>query len=180
MKKSKHRHISNEELKRKYNYYSRKIEKLWRDRQRTEAILYMSILIEFFIKESILGFEKIIQAVALDAHVDFKPRNLYTKKDIENQPMGYLIRILDIYTEDKNLIKSLTHFSQIRNDFVHNLLYHEIKFINKQLEGVDKLFFELMVKLLSLNINQIEFLETNFHFVCDSCFKETLSNHVKF
>ncbi len=74
----------------------------------------------------------------------------------------------------------MTHFSQIRNEVVHNILYQDIKYINTLLKGFDKSFYNLLTQLLSLNIKQMEFIDKNYDYVCDSCFKEALPKQVKF
>jgi hypothetical protein len=63
----------------------------------------MSLLVEHFLKESIISFEKIIEGAAVSVNVGFNPRNLYSKQDIESQPLGYLIKIFDTYTKAESV-----------------------------------------------------------------------------
>lgn len=171
--------MTSKDLKRKFNYYGKKIDALWNNRQRIEALLYMSLLVELFVKEAILTFEKIIEGAAVQHHVNFNPRNLYSREDIENQPLGYLIKILNTYTKDKTLIKMLTRFSKMRNKCIHKLLDHEMKDVYKDLAGFNKFYYELILKLMQLNTNQLNLVEKSFVHVCDDCFKKMLPKQIK-
>src|SRR3989344_5808608 len=111
--------MTGKDLIRKFEYYDDKINVLWGKRQRVEALLYMSLLVELFVKEAIFVFEKIIEGAAVQHHVNFNPRNLYSRDDIENQPLGYLVRTLNTYTKDKALIEMLGRFSKMRNKCIH-------------------------------------------------------------
>jgi len=157
---------------RKYRYFNRKIERLWSKRQRIESILYMGILIEYLVKESIFLFEKIVEGASYRAKVGFNPRNLCSKKDIENQPLGYLIMILNTYTKDKILIRDLKKFSKKRNDIIHKLFFQDISKVNKQLKDFNVFFYELMIMLLKLLISLENHVKKEFVYVCDDCFKD--------
>jgi len=167
------------EIKRKFRIYEQKIIVLWNKKLRIEALLYMSLIVELFTKEAIFSFEKIIEGSALQYNVGFNPRNLYTRADIESQPLGYLIKILDTYTRNKKLIKDLKHFSEVRNKCIHKLLDHEIKDINKELRNFNKFYYKLMVSLFKLNLNQLKLTEKSFFHVCDECFKRDSPKHIK-
>lgn len=139
----------------------------------------MSLVVELFVKEAILTFEKIIEGSAVHNHVNFNPRNLYTREDIENQPLGYLIKVLNTYTKDKSLIGSLTQFSKIRNKYVHKLLEHEMKDVQKDLKDFDRFYYKLVIKLLELNVNQMKLIKESFVHICDDCFKKNLPKQIK-
>lgn len=171
--------MTKKELDKKFKYYDRKINSLWSKNQKIEALLYMSILVEFFVKQAILNFEKIIEGIAFEYHIGFNPRNLYSKNDLENQPLGYLIKILNTYTKNKNLIKNLKHFSSVRNKCVHKLLEHEVKVINKELKEFNRFYYKLVIELLQLNLNQLNMADKSFYNICDECFKKALPNQVK-
>lgn len=171
--------MTSKELKRKFKFYDKKIENLWRRHQRVEALLYMSLLVELFVKETILTFEKIIEGAAVEHHVYFNPRNLYSRDDIENQPLGYLIRILNTYTKDKPLIEMLTRFSRVRNKCIHKLLDHEMKDVYKELKNFYKFYYQLIIKLLKLNVNQLDIVKKHFVHMCNDCFKKMLPQQIK-
>ena len=171
--------MNSKELIRKFNYYGEKVDNLWSKRQRIEALLYMSLLVELFVKDAILTFEKIIEGAAVQNHVNFNPRNLYSRDDIESQPLGYLIKILNTYTKDKALIEMLRRFSKMRNKCIHKLLDHEMKDIHKELSGFNKFYYKLMIKLMQLNTKQMELVKKSFVHMCDDCFKKMLPKQIK-
>jgi hypothetical protein len=171
--------MTKKEITRKFKYYEIKIEKLWAKKQRVEALVYMSLLVEFFVREAIIQFEKIVEGAAFQYHVGFNPRNLYSKSDIDSKPLGDLVRILDTYTKDKVLIEKLKKFSKIRNKCIHKLLDHEAKEVYKELKDFNKFYYELMISLFRLNLNQLELVEKHFAHMCDDCFKEALPEQVK-
>lgn len=171
--------MTSKELKRKFKYYENKISLLWSKKQRVEALLYMSLLVELFVKEAILTFEKIIEGAAVQNHVNFNPRNLYSRDDVENQPLGYLIRILNTYTKDETLIEMLRQFSKMRNKCIHKLLDHEMKDVHKELKGFDRFYYKLMIRLMQLNVKQMELVHNSFHHICDDCFKKMLPKQIK-
>ncbi|KKT96351.1 MAG: hypothetical protein UW97_C0015G0015 [Parcubacteria group bacterium GW2011_GWA2_45_15] len=171
--------MTSKDLKRKFKFYEDKISSLWSKKQRVEALLYMSLLVELFVKEAILTFEKIIEGAAVQHHVNFNPRNLYSREDIENQPLGYLIKILNTYTKDKALIKMLTQFSKTRNKCIHKLLDHEMKDVHKDLKDFNKFYYKLMIKLMQLNVKQMDLVHKSFHHMCDDCFKKMLPRQIK-
>lgn len=171
--------MTSKDLIRKYKYYDAKIGKLWSRRQRVEALLYMSLLVELFIKEAIFTFEKIIEGAALDQHVYFNPRNLYTREVIKNQPLGYLVKVLNTYTKDKGLIKKLTEFSEVRNKYIHKLLDSDMKDAYRELSGFDKFYYKLMTRLMQLNVRQLDLVQKHFVHMCDDCFKKILPKQVK-
>ena len=168
------------ELIRQHKYFTNRIDLLWSRKQRVEAVLYMSILVEHQVREAILNFERMVEGAAFALHIGFNPRGVYNRKDIESQPLGYLIRILDTYTKDKRLISKLRRFSKTRNDCIHNLMNCKIVEVNKQLKNFNRFFYELMIDLLHLNVKQLDFVGNSFFRVCDECFKEILPAQVKF
>ena len=123
--------------------------------------------------------EKIIEGAAVEHHVYFNPRNLYSRDDIENQPLGYLIRILNTYTKDKPLIEMLTRFSRVRNKCIHKLLDHEMKDVYKELKNFYKFYYQLIIKLLKLNVNQLDIVKKHFVHMCNDCFKKMLPQQIK-
>ncbi|MHB2027144.1 MAG: hypothetical protein ACYCPQ_11025 [Elusimicrobiota bacterium] len=155
------------------------ISALWRKNLCVEAVPYMGVLIEYFVREAIGDFERIVEGVVMDAKVGFNPRNLYSKKDIEDQPLGFLIRILDTYTKDKNLIRDLRKFVAVRNKCVHKLLDQKENEVNRLLKNLDVFFYQLMLRLLKLNIKQRDFIEKAFHPACCACFDELCARKVK-
>lgn len=171
--------LSSKEITRGYKFCQGRIEKLWRQRQRVEAVLYMSVLVEFLLKELILHFEQIVEVAAMSCHVGFNPRNLYSKKDIENQPLGYLIHLLETYTRDKKLVQDLREFSRKRNACVHKIMDRRFKDIDRELKGLDIFFYRLLIRLMKLNIKQMDFMKKSFDVVCDKCFAEILPRQVK-
>lgn len=152
----------------------RKIETLWRKNMRVEALLYMSLLVEYLVKEVIFHFERIVEGAAIDTQVAFNPRNIYSRTDLESQPLGYLINILDAYTVDKNLIKDLRHFSKVRNECIHKLFGQKISTVNKQLTGFYRFFYERLIRLLDLNLSQLAHRDKYFYTICDQCFEKEL------
>ena len=173
------RHLTRQELIRGYKLCQKRIDISWRKRQRVEAVLYMSLLVEYFVKEAILSFEKIVEGAAIGVNVGFNPRNLYSKQDIESQPLGYLIKTLDTYTKDKSLIKDLRHFAGTRNGCVHKLFGRSISEVNRELKDFNVFFYKLMLRLLQLNLDQRNHIEKSFHPICDLCFREMLPRQVK-
>lgn len=172
-KKTKN-HLTNEQVSIGYNLCKRKINALWRKNMRVEALLYMSLAIEFFLKEAISQFEKIVEGATTSVEIAFNPRNVYSREDIENQPLGYLIKVLDAYTADKNLIKELWKFSKVRNECVHKLFGQKISSISKQLKGFDINFYQLLIELLELNANLSSHSEKYFEVLCDDCFDKEI------
>jgi hypothetical protein len=142
-------------------------------------MLYMSMLVEFFIKDLIINFEKMVEGAAINFHVGFNPRNLYSKNDIENQPLGYLIKILDTYTKDKKFIQNLKHFSNVRNKCIHKLFNHEIKEVHKELGKFDRFYYDLIISLMHLSIEQMDLSKKSFGHICDDCFKKVLAQEAK-
>lgn len=171
--------MTTKDLKRKFKYCEKKIEILWSKHRRVEALLYMSLLVEFFVKETILTFEKIIEGAAVEHHVYFNPRNLYSREDIESQPLGYLIKILNTYTKDKTLIEKLSRFSKTRNKCIHKLLDNEIKNVQKELKDFDKSYYQLIIRLMQLNVNQLNLVKKHFVHMCNDCFKKMLPRQIK-
>jgi hypothetical protein len=172
--------VGSKELIQGHKRCQSRIDLLWKKGYRIEAVLYMSVLVEFGVREAILNFEQIIEGAALGARVGFHPRKLYTRKDIETQPLGYLIRILETYTKDKHLITDLRKFAETRNRCVHKILGCDFNEINRDLKGFDMFFFKLMLKVLQLNIKQMEHMDKSFLPTCDDCFKEIVKRQVKF
>jgi hypothetical protein len=167
-------------LLKKYRYFTRRINHLWSKRQRIESVLYMGILIEYFVKESIFLFEKLIEGTSYGANIGFNPRNLYNKKEIESQPLGYLIHILNAYTKDQTLIRDLKLFSKKRNAIIHKLFHQDIRDVKKQLKGFDVYFYELMIQLLTLVYNLHIHANNEYIYMCDDCFKNISAKQVKF
>jgi len=168
------------EFDKKFRYCEKKIDYLWSKKLKIEAIFYMSLLVEFFIREAIINFEKIVEGAVLNYNIGLNPRNLYNRNDIENQPLGYLIKILNTYTKNKGLIKRAKHFSEVRNKCIHKFLDHRIKEINKELKGFNRFYHKLVIDLLRLNINQIEVLNKSFGHICDDCYEKAKNKMVKF
>lgn len=48
--------MTGKELVKKFEYYNRRVDFLWSKRQRVEALLYMSLLVEMLAKDAILTF----------------------------------------------------------------------------------------------------------------------------
>ncbi|MBA4311798.1 MAG: hypothetical protein C0417_04115 [Chlorobiaceae bacterium] len=170
--KHTHIHLTKQEMIRGEKLCRRKIETLWRKNMRVEALMYMSLLIEHFLKESIFEFEQILEGSAISMHVAFNPRRLYSRDDLENQPLGYLIKVLEAYTVDNNLIMDLRRFSKVRNECIHKLFGQKISIVNRKLTGFDKFFYELVVRLVQLLLSQIEHKKKHFNWICDPCFQE--------
>ncbi len=171
--------MTGKELVKKFEYYNRRVDFLWSKRQRVEALLYMSLLVEMLAKDAILTFEKIIEGAAVQNHVNFNPRNLYSRDDIENQPLGYLIKVLNAYTKDKALIEMLGRFSKMRNKCIHKLLDHEAKDVFKDLNGFNKFYYQLVIKLMELHTKQMKLINKSFVHMCDDCFKKVLPKQIK-
>lgn len=164
--------MKTKELDKKFKYCERKINYLWSRKLKVEAVFYMSLLVEFFIKEAIINFEKIVEGAVLNYNIGLNPRNLYSRNDIENQPLGYLIKILNTYTKDKDLIKRAKYFSEVRNKCIHKFLDHKIKEINKELRGFNRFYYKLVIDLLKLNVNQIRILNKFFGHICNDCYEK--------
>lgn len=175
----KNRVVDGKEIIKKFRFYDQKINKLWAKKQKIEALLYMSLLVEFFVKDLIITFEKIVEGAAFSCGVGFNPRNLYSRDNIEDQPLGYLIKILNTYTKDKSLIKDLKYFSNIRNKCVHKLFEHKISKVNQELKRFNIFYYKLIIKLVSLSVAQSKLLKKSFKHICDDCFKKALPKVIK-
>lgn len=171
--------MQTKELAKKFKYCEKKINYLWSKKLKIEAIFYMSLFVEFFMKEAIINFEKIVEGAVLNYNIGLNPRSLYSKNDIENQPLGYLIKILNTYTKDKDLIKRAKHFSEMRNKCIHKFLNHKIKEINKELRGFNYFYNKLLTDLLKLNLNQMTILDKHFGCICNDCYEKVKGKVIK-
>ena len=163
----------------KYKYCNNKVDLLWKRKNRIEAVLFMGFMIEFFIKETIGTFEKIIEGSVLAYKVGFNPSNLY-RKDIEKQPLGFLITVLDSYTKDKRIIKKLRNFSEIRNKCVHGLFGQKLVKLNKELKSFNLFYYKLLFDLMKLDTRLLDVANKSFYSICDDCHKKAIKKVVKY
>lgn len=172
--------LTSNEILEGYLFCQERIKELWSKGYRNEAVLYMSVLVEFFTKKLIIRFEKMVEDAAFEAHIAFDPRKLYSKPNIENQPLGPLVRILGAYTKDKRLIADLDRFLQKRNMCVHKILQCKADEINRDLTGFDQFFLKLIWRLMELNTKQMDHGKKSMGFARVAYEKGLLPCQIKF
>ena len=73
----------------------------------------------------------------------------------------------------------LGRFSKMRNKCIHRLLDHEMKDVFKDLNGFNKFYYQLVIKLMKLHTKQMELINKSFVHMCDDCFKKILPKQIK-
>jgi len=145
--------MTSEHWKKYLSYLEPRIDKLFENKFYLEIILYFSALLERELKDLIEIYEKLIpkRIVEKNNKVQFKPEKYINKEQLT---LGKLNEYLSVYCPDKNILREINQFVNLRNKIIHKIFNENENFQELELQAITwtSRFYKLMEQLTDIEM----------------------------
>jgi hypothetical protein len=132
-----------------------RMKKLEKNGQLLELAMFMSLILEKELQETISIYEELTEKAILKYDMQFLINKISLNKDV--MTLGKLKDYFSVYCKNNVIIDEIKQFNDLRIKIVHRIFNHDVYNIENEISGwYPQRFYKILTDLVDLKINLID------------------------